>query len=365
MTDPRNTKWSLPANEVRDSRVLATDIPVVYRLGELFCGPGGMGLGASMAQVGPHILRHAWATDYDASACKTFEKNVGGTVYHSRVEDLKFSDMDPIDGLAFGFPCNDFSNVGKRRGTTGDFGRLYIWGARALKHFAPLFFVAENVGGIRSTNDNGDFTMILRSFERAGYGVTTQLYHLNEYGVPQTRNRVFIVGIRKDLGIPTFEHLEPTGETVTCKEAIENPPIPEDAANNELTRQQKQVVERLGYIKPGENAFNAEMPDRLRLNVKGATISQIYRRLDPTQPAYTLTGSGGGGTHMYHWEEPRALTNRERARIQTFPDTFVFEGGKESVRSQIGMAVPPKIAEQIFRAVLTHLITYGVEPMVG
>lgn len=336
--------------------------PVVYRLGELFCGPGGMGLGASMVQIGSRLFRHAWATDYDVATCKTFKRNLGGTVYHSRVEDLRFSDMAPIDGLAFGFPCNDFSHVGERRGTAGDFGGLYIWGARALKHFAPLFFVAENVGGLRSANDNGDFTTIIRSFERAGYGVTSQLYRLDEYGIPQTRNRIFIVGIRKDLGIPLFQHLEPTGETVTCKEAIESPPIPNDAANNEPTRHQKQVVERLGYIKPGENAFSADIPDRLRLNVRGATISQIYRRLDPAQPSYTVTGSGGGGTHVYHWDEPRALTNRERARLQTFPDTFVFEGGKESVRSQVGMAVPPKIAERIFRAVLAHLITNKIEP---
>ncbi len=81
-------------------------------------------------------------------------------------------------------------------------------------------------------------------------------------------------------------------------------------------------------------------------------MSQIYKRLHPDKPAYTITGSGGGGTHAYHWEENRALTNRERARIQTFPDSFIFEGSKESVRKQIGMAVPPKGAQVIAEAVL-------------
>ena len=75
-----------------------------------------------------------------------------------------------------------------------------------------------------------------------------------------------------------------------------------------------------------ENAWTAKLPDHLKLNVKGATISQIYKRLDPNKPAYTVTGSGGGGTHVYHWKEPRALTNRERARLQTFPDDFKFHG---------------------------------------
>jgi DNA (cytosine-5)-methyltransferase 1 len=90
----------------------------------------------------------------------------------------------------------------------------------------------------------------------------------------------------------------------------------------------------------------------LKLNVKGAKISQIYKRLDPDKPAYTVTGSGGGGTHIYHWSEPRALTNRERARLQTFPDDYEFIGSKESVRKQIGMAVPCKGAKIIFETVL-------------
>lgn len=97
------------------------------------------------------------------------------------------------------------------------------------------------------------------------------------------------------------------------------------------------------------------MPEELRLNVKGARLSQIYKRLDPDKPSYTVTGSGGGGTHVYHWDEPRALTNRERARLQTFPDWFEFKGTKESVRKQVGMAVPPRGAKVIFEALFKSL----------
>ena len=89
--------------------------------------------------------------------------------------------------------------------------------------------------------------------------------------------------------------------------------------------------------------------------MKGAHLSQIYKRLDPDKPAYTVTGSGGGGTHVYHWSEPRALTNRERARLQTFPDGFKFQGTKESMRRQIGMAVPPLGAKVILEAVAKTL----------
>lgn len=121
---------------------------------------------------------------------------------------------------------------------------------------------------------------------------------------------------------------------------------------NEQTRQTPIVIERLKHIKPGENAFTANLPEGLQLKIKGAKISQIYKRLNPNKPAYTVTGSGGGGTHIYHWDEPRALTNRERARLQTFPDNFIFEGTKESVRKQIGMAVPCRGAKIIFEAIL-------------
>jgi DNA (cytosine-5)-methyltransferase 1 len=184
--------------------------------------------------------------------------------------------------------------------------------------------------------------------------VYPHLYKFEEYGVPQARHRVIIIGIRNDLpfvfnppSTVPYKHKDNT-----CKNAIECPPIPKNALNNELTRQSPVVVERLKHIKPGQNAFNANLPEELKLNVKGAKISQIYRRLDPKKPAYTVTGSGGGGTHIYHYKEPRALTNRERARLQTFPDTYEFLGSKEQVRKQIGMAVPCDGARIIFEAVL-------------
>lgn len=110
------------------------------------------------------------------------------------------------------------------------------------------------------------------------------------------------------------------------------------------------------------------MPPELRLNVKGARLSQIYWELDPNKPAYTVTGSGGGGTHIYHWSENRPLTNRERARLQTFPDDFVFLGSKESVRKQIGMAVPCDGAQLILEALLKTIEGQeyeNVSPSVG
>lgn len=335
---------------------------MVFKLGELFCGPGGIGYAAKTAKVENEefYISHAWANDYDKDTCATYEKNVAdnsNTVICKDIRQLDYDNLEEIskiDALAFGFPCNDFSIVGEQKGIDGVFGPLYSFGIQALNRFKPKWFLAENVGGLRNSNDGMAFSMILQEMYNAGYSVYPHLYKFEKYGVPQARHRIIIIGIRKDIDIiykiPSTIPYQLKART--CKDAIENPPIPLDAPNNKFTKQSDTVIERLKYIKPGENAFTADIPQRLQLNVKGAKISQIYKRLDPEKPSYTVTGSGGGGTHVYHWKENRALTNRERARLQTFPDNFIFEGSKESVRKQIGMAVPVDGIKIIFESIL-------------
>lgn len=333
---------------------------MIFELGELFCGPGGLAYGATTAEIGDNKYRivHKWANDYDRDTCDTYINNIcperPESVICQDIRKLNIGSLESIDALAFGFPCNDFSVVGEQKGFDGEYGPLYTYGVKVLKKYKPIWFLAENVGGLKSANDGVAFKKILNDLEKAGYKLYPHLYRFEEYGIPQARHRIIIIGIRKDL---PYEFRVPSpapysGIDNTSRSALEVPPIPDDAPNNELTRQSAIVTERLSYIKPGENAFTADLPQELQLNVKGAKISQIYKRLDPNRPAYTVTGSGGGGTHMYHYAEPRALTNRERARIQTFPDNYIFKGSKESVRKQIGMAVPAKGAKIIFEAVL-------------
>lgn len=332
----------------------------MYRLGELFCGPGGLAWGATHADIGnpEYRITHVWANDYDKATCNTYIRNIcpaaPETVICGDVRELDIDSLGAIDALAFGFPCNDFSVVGEQKGFNGTFGPLYTYGVHVLLKQQPQWFLAENVGGLRSANSGTAFSKILADLQDAGYKLYPHLYKFEQYGVPQARHRVIVIGIRKDLPF-VFRVPNPAQYAnidVSCRAALEEPPIPVDAPNNELTKQSSHVVERLKYIRPGENVFQAEMPEELRLKVKGARISQIYKRLDPNKPAYTVTGSGGGGTHIYHWSEPRALTNRERARLQTFPDDYVFEGSKEQVRKQIGMAVPCRGAKIIFEAIL-------------
>lgn len=352
--------------------------PTTYKMGELFCGPGGIALGAhNAADKVPGIkVKHAWANDYDPTTADTYRENTPGaseeTVYVGDVRELDTDALPPIDGFAFGFPCNDFSLIGKQKGLDGTYGPLYSYGINVLKSHKPEWFVAENVGGLSGANEGLAFPYILREMQRAGYTVVAHKYRFEEYGLPQARHRIIIVGLRNDIAAKGAEFKVPAPTTLepskmrTSKQAITEPPIPEWATNNEPTRQSEVVKQRLAYIKPGENAFNAtDMPEELRLNVRGAKLSQIYKRLDPNKPAYTVTGSGGGGTHIYHWEEPRALTNRERARLQTFPDWYKFIGSKENVRRQIGMAVPPDGAQVVFEALFKTLegIPYeSIEP---
>ena len=338
----------------------------IFKVGELYSGPGGVGMGAALAEVikdgRSFSTAPVWVNDFDKDSCETWERNVlkyyrekkgyegECSVLHGDVRAIDIEALPDVDGLMFGFPCNDFSIVGEHKGFDGEYGPLYSYGVKVLqKQNQPKWFLAENVGGITSSNEGFAFEKILADLEDAGYSITAHKYKLEEYGVPQARHRVIIVGFRNDLDLK-FKVPAPTGEGNRRAGTIR---IPEWAKNQERTKQSKTVEERLSHIKPGENVWNAKnLPDHLRLNVPRTQLSHIYKRIDPNQPSYTVTGSGGGGTHMYHWSENRALTNRERACLQTFPLDFDFYGSKESVRKQIGMAIPVKGAKLIVESIL-------------
>lgn len=348
-----------------------SDKIVRHTIGELFCGPGGGGLGAKNAILktnnSKHIFEHSWASDIDLDTCKTYSKSVlmsnesiSSKVICGDARKLALDDpllFPPVEGFLFGFPCNDFSIVGESKGIDGNYGPLYKQGLRVLNRSDnPKWFLAENVGGLTSANEGKAFKMIISEMRAAGYKVVAHKYKFEEYGVPQNRHRIIIIGFKEDLDIE-FKVPKPFSYRISAETALSN--ISDNATHNEKTKQSSTVIERLNYLKPGQNAWHPDLPEHLQLKVKGARLSNIYRKLNPELPAYTVTGSGGGGTHMYHWNEPRALTNRERARLQTFPDEFEFVGGKESIRKQIGMAIPPEGAKVLLEAILKTLA--GIE----
>lgn len=340
-----------------------------FKLGELFCGPGGLAYGAlnATSDDGRFSVEHAWANDYDYDTCLTYIMNLcpdrPESVYHGDVRKLELKKLGKIDAFAYGFPCNSFSNVGEHKGFANEkFGQLYWYGVEVLRHYKPKWFIAENVSGIRSAGSN-DFKTILDDMRESGYRLNVNLYKAEEYGVPQTRHRVIIVGIRDNIRVnykvpdpKMFESID-----VSAGTALSN--IPKDTFNGEIRNIQDNVKRRLSLINPGENVWQAEerlgddFPEELKIHTK-TRISQIYRKLDPDKPAYTVTAAGGGGTFMYHWTD-RELTNRERARIQTFPDEYRFIGNYSSVRKQIGMAVPCQLSKVVTTAILNSFA--GIE----
>lgn len=331
-------------------------------MGELFCGPGGLAYGAVNARSDDGSLGvvHAWANDYDHDTCVTYRHNIcpddPNSVYCGDVRELNIDGLGEIDAFCYGFPCNSFSNVGEHKGIANEkFGQLYWYGVKVLQRYRPKWFVAENVSGIRSAG-SGDFQTILGDLRSAGYKLTVNLYKAEQYGIPQTRHRVIIVGIRDDLSVEFHvpDYAQYADSDISSRTALSG--IPDDAPNHESRKLSNAVVRRLSLIQPGENVWQAEerlgkaFPEELKIHTK-TRISQIYRKLDPDKPAYTVTAAGGGGTFMYHWTD-RELTNRERARIQTFPDNYVFHGNYSSVRKQIGMAVPCRLSNIVVTAIL-------------
>ena len=310
----------------------------------LFSGCGGLDLG--FHQEGYETV---WANDFDHWACETFKKNIGDVIVEGDIEQIDPYDNNSIpdcDIVLGGFPCQDFSMIWKRPGLDGERGNLYKSFLRVVDAKKPKVFVAENVKGLLTANNKKAIKQIVSDFESIapGYKVKVKLYNFADYGVPQLRERILIVGIRSDIDFD-FEHPDPTHSAkdeellphVTAGEALAN--IPDDAKNIEQQNLSPKTVEKLKLISAGGNF--TDIPKDHPLYVKGM-ISHVYRRIHPDEPSKTIIAAGGGGTWGYHYPEPRSLNNRERARLQSFPDDFEFVGTMTQVRKQIGNAVPPQ-----------------------
>lgn len=156
---------------------MKTSVKKVFRLGELFCGPGGLAYGATTARIddSEYKIVHKWANDYDADTCKTYIRNIcpneAESVICGDVRKLDIESLGDIDALAFGFPCNDFSVVGEQKGFNGKYGPLYSYGIQVLKRYQPDWFLAENVGGLKSANEGKAFEKIKEDMIAAGYRI--------------------------------------------------------------------------------------------------------------------------------------------------------------------------------------------------
>lgn len=314
------------------------------RLVSLFSGCGGLDLG--FAQAGYQPL---WANDINDDACETYAHNLGSHIEVGDVGELDLGSVPIGDIVVGGFPCQDFSMIWKRRGINTDRGNLYRYLVELVEMQQPRVFVGENVKGLLTANRGGAVKQIRQDFADRGYEVDVDLYNFADYGVPQVRERVLLVGVRKDID---WEYVRPqathTPNTyVSSRNALRG--VEKVPHNNERQRLAPKTVALLEQIPPGGN-FSDVPPDH-PLYVRGM-ISHVYRRLHPDQPSKTLIAAGGGGTWGYHYDEPRSLTNRERARLFGYPDDFVFLGTPTEVRRQIGNSVPPPAAKLIAEALL-------------
>jgi DNA (cytosine-5)-methyltransferase 1 len=321
----------------------------------LFSGCGGLDLGFEQAEHERFQYKTLWANDFDKAACATYRKNFPDTqLIEGDIWAYDLNKMPECDVILGGFPCQDFSMLRggtKRNGVETKRGLLYTKFVKAVALRKPLFFVAENVKGLISANKGYAIKRITKDFSGLGYHIVPpKIINFANYGVPQKRERVLIVGIRQDLD-GTFNYPEPThlGNYIPVKKALEG--VENVPYNNELLKINKGTIEIINQIPAGGNYKNVPA------FASNDWMSLIYRRLHPDKPSPTIVANSGGGTWGYHYKEPRALTNRERARIQTFPDRFVFEGTTTEVRRQIGNAVPPTGAKAIAEALLKHIET--------
>ncbi len=302
-----------------------------FTAASLFCGAGGLDLGFERAG-----FKTIWANDYDPDSCKTHERWSNATVVCGDIAKIDSNDIPTTDIILGGFPCQGFSLSGPRK-IDDSRNILYQHYVRIVKAKQPLMFVGENVKGLLTMGGGQIIDAIINDFSECGYDVYYKLLNAMNYGVPEDRERVIIVGFRKDLGVKSFNYPAPRGYKVTLREALKNipKPTPDEVctapySSRYMSRNRKRGWDNVSYTIP-------------------AMAKQVT--LWPGSPDMVKLGKdlwkfGDDG-------ETRRFSYREAAAIQTFPVDIEFYGDLTSKYKQIGNAVPVKLAEII----ATHL--YG------
>ena len=300
-----------------------------YKVVSLFCGCGGMDLGflGGFSFAGTYYDRLSfdvvWANDIDERACDTYAANIGED--HLRRGDVaEVLDTLPsaADVVIGGFPCQDVSVNGRQSLEDGERTILYKYMVEAVRRCQPRIFVAENVKGLLMSHGKPFFDQMLADFAIEGYAVNHQLYLAADYGVPQMRERVFIVGAE---GAAFAHPFLLSGARPTAREALADlEDAPEDRATAHIWSKARRS------------------PD------------QGDRKLRPDRPATTIRAEHHGNT-QWHYNQPRRISLREAARLQSFPDAFTFAHAMRASERQIGNAVPPVLGWHVAKAVEAHL----------
>jgi len=323
----------------------------------LFSGCGGMDLGfrGGFDVFGKHYESNPYdiifANDIIKKACETYEHNFGHKPHCGDIKELDYKTLPKADIVIGGFPCQDFSLAGKRKGLASERGKLYLEMKNVIEHCNPIAFVAENVDGIRKSKAGDDTTaldIIIEDFKSMGYEVVYKVVNAADYGVPQNRIRVIIVGIRKDINkkmkYPEITHGElGKYKWMSSKEAIDDlwDKIGVSEIKDHTERHYSKAKFYPGKRMQGNRQIDANRPSPTIRAEHHGNIEGHYRSMDPNNP-----------DDMTSW---RRLSIRECARLQSFPDNFEFPCAPSEAYKQIGNAVPPILGWNIARALYKSL----------
>lgn len=328
---------------------------------ELFAGCGGLALGLHLSGISPLMLN-----DSDKHACNTLKLNCPNwNVVHNQLENVNFQQFkNVVDVVTGGFPCQPFSFAGKRLGFEDVRGTLFYDYAKAVKQINPKIIIAENVRGILNHNQGHTIKTIEDVISDLGYEVHIKLLKAVEHFVPQKRERVFIVGIRRDISpLAQFKWPEPNPKILTMRDAMFSGDLYDSnvpkSVGQEYSAKRREV---LALVPPG--GCWRHLPVELQKDYMQGSYylsggkTGMARRLSWDEPCLTLTCSPSQKqTERCHPEETRPLTVREYARVQTFPDYWQFSGPVTSQYKQIGNAVPVNLAIAVGNSIVKFLNT--------
>ena len=318
---------------------------------ELFAGAGGLALGLEQAGFEEVAL-----VEIDETACNTLKLNrpnwnvINDDIVEVSKKDLlkefnlKEGELDLISG---GYPCQSFSYAGKKLGLDDVRGTMFYYYAEFIKQLKPKMFFAENVKGLTTHDGGKTIETMINVFEEIGYKVEWKVLNAWDYGVAEKRQRVVIIGIRKDLTDKVkFEYPIPHEYKPVLRDVLQNVP---DSVGAKYPEKKKKVFD---LVPPG--GYWRDLPEDVAKDYMktcyymGGGRTGIARRLSWDEPSLTLTCSPMmKQTDRCHPDESRPFTTREYARIQSFPDWFEFVGTKKDITTQIGNAVPPLLAMKI------------------
>ena len=332
----------------------------LYKAVELFAGAGGMAIGWEEAGLKSVLLN-----DFDKYCCATLRKNrPDWNVIQGDVAELDYSPFkgSAIDVVSGGFPCQAFSYAGKKLGFEDTRGTLFYEFARAVKETTPKIFVAENVRGLLKHQNGNTIQTMVNVMRSLGYTVLEpKLLKAIYYKVPQKRERLIIVGIRKDLPVDGFEFPSPFPKTYTVRDALKASELfDSDVPVSDGQKYPKRKAQIMKMVPPG--GYWRDLPKPIqqeymkRSYYLGGGKTGMARRMSWDEPSLTLTcAPAQKQTERCHPEETRPFTVREYARLQTFPDNWEFSGSQTQQYKQIGNAVPVNLAKAIGQEIVRFL----------